>query len=164
MVMILTEFLVVGGVLYIGVSAYHKQRKKQKLAQFLQLQKRTAAGRNIIPSSDEAKAVSQPFTQDKTLPGVGKKRCQQFKTKRREAEKEASRLLTISLISLGFATAGVLLYAPLVILSLPGALYATMPLHKSTFKAFKEGKVKVDTLATLTVVGCLVNGYMWFWV
>ncbi|MGQ4808064.1 Potassium-transporting ATPase ATP-binding subunit [Candidatus Entotheonellaceae bacterium PAL068K] len=123
-----------------------------------------------IPSMayDKTKTAIQRLTQDNIAPFLGDTRRQQCKAlssaadKRDRGEDEQKndrKLLPIALISLGFATAGALVYPPLGLLSLPGVLYATMPLHKSTFKALKEGKVKVDTLATITVIGCLVKGY-----
>jgi len=66
----------------------------------------------------------------------------------------------ITMISMGLAVMGTLLGSPiLAILSLPAPLYLTLPIHRSSIQALKEGKVKVDTMATVTAIGALLYGY-----
>jgi Cu2+-exporting ATPase len=54
------------------------------------------------------------------------------------AEKKLNRYLVYSSISLGLATAGTLFYPPLILLSLPGLIYGTIPVWKEAFRTFQE--------------------------
>lgn len=68
--------------------------------------------------------------------------------------------LALACGSLGLALTGNLLNSPLLrILSIPGFIQSTMPLHKNTLRLLKEGKVSVDTIVTVIILGCLFKGY-----
>ncbi|MEM7343499.1 MAG: heavy metal translocating P-type ATPase [Chloroflexota bacterium] len=76
-----------------------------------------------------------------------------------EFEKEVNRNLTVSLVSLGLATAGGLLYPPLIILSIPGLVYTALPIFEEATEAAKEGKVGVALVDFLSIGGTLLAGY-----
>ena len=47
------------------------------------------------------------------------------------------------------------------LLSLPGFIYTSMPVYKATYADLKQGKVTINSLLSLTLISCLLNGY-WF--
>ena len=47
------------------------------------------------------------------------------------------------------------------LLSLPGFIYTSMPAYKATYADLKQGKVTINSLLSLTLISCLLNGY-WF--
>jgi len=62
--------------------------------------------------------------------------------------------------SVGLTTAFVgKIYPPSALLSIPCALYATRRSNKRTLKLTLKGKTDVDTMVSITIVGCLAFGY-----
>lgn len=71
--------------------------------------------------------------------------------------------LPIMATSFGLATAGALVYPPLGLLSLPGAIYATLPIYQNAvFSLLYDRRVHVHTLFTITAATCIVGGYYFY--
>lgn len=67
--------------------------------------------------------------------------------------------IAVASISLGLALGG-LLYPPLALLSIPGLIYTSIPIHKRTYNLLKsKKKVGVDSLVSITFIGCIAFGY-----
>ncbi len=73
-------------------------------------------------------------------------------------QEKIKRMTDVSLISLGFATGG-LFFPPLSILSVPGIVYTCWPRFLKTWQLLTQGKVTVDILVSVTVLGCILSGY-----
>lgn len=75
-----------------------------------------------------------------------------------------NRDLTIASASLGMAIAGSLFYPPLQLLCLPPLLYSLRYMFQNSYRALYKpnlrDKAHVNTLTTITVVTCLLNGYV----
>lgn len=77
------------------------------------------------------------------------------------AMQNANRDLTIASAALGVAIAGSLFYPPLQLLSIPGLLYAVRKMFTNSYQTLrKEGKVHVNSLVSISVMGCLFSGYI----
>ncbi len=67
--------------------------------------------------------------------------------------------ISVALASTGFAIGGAWFYPPLVVLSLPGCIYASLPLHRHALQMLREGRIGVDTLLSITAIGALLTGH-----
>lgn len=77
-----------------------------------------------------------------------------------EEEREANRCLMAAGISLAFATTGVLFYPPLVLLSVPGLVYGTLPVWRQAAKAIiEENKVSIAVIDSITLPVLVATGH-----
>lgn len=112
---------------------------------------------------------SGPKTQ-RVMPFTGGVRGQQMKEFSADTVEEKSprkrlndRNMNVSLVSMGFAGAGALFYAPLALLSLPGIVYVTQyAILEALRSLIYDKKFTVDSLSALMKVLLVVNGYL-FW-
>jgi len=105
-----------------------------------------------LPASSK-KALSQP-KQDISLVSVDK-----FKTS--AIEKEVNRDFALSLLSLGFSTAGILFYAPLSLLSFPLIIYIFFKYIKNRYHSIfiqKKNQESVAILELVFLIGVLAAG------
>ncbi len=104
-------------------------------------------------------------------PLVGKERDRQFAVlhadsenalrsiEAREEEEEAQLQLGVSLLTLGVTVAGQLFYPPLMLLSLPGLVYTTIPYLRKGYEDLKaKGRPTVTTLDLILLPGVLLLG------
>ncbi len=81
-----------------------------------------------------------------------------------DEEKMVNRNLSLSLITAGLASAGILFYPPLSILSAIGSLYISLPIfQKAKDAVFKEHRIRIELLDSLMAVLLLGNGYFFAW-
>lgn len=72
-----------------------------------------------------------------------------FKTQNNEAMLSSSAALACS-------TLGVLVYAPISMLSVPLLIYSTQDIHKRSFYLMKNRKVSTETLISITLLGAII--------
>lgn len=74
-----------------------------------------------------------------------------------------NRDFAIGSASLGIALAGNLFYPPLQILCLPGLFYSVRYMFQNSYRALRSPKIRdkvhVNTLSSLTIIACLLDGY-----
>lgn len=143
------------GVVYLAVKDYRVRRRKLHLALFLQSEKSARPGRDGFWQHQMA---------SRRLMGTRQQQFNAMLTRHdihdiSEADRRLNRVLGIAFASLGFAIAGAWLYPPLALLSVPGYIYASIPLHTSTLHLLREGRVGVDTLMSITSIGAILTGY-----
>lgn len=92
---------------------------------------------------------------------VSKKEKPKEKKKAKEKQ-EAQKIdqgLAVSSLSLGLATAGALVYAPLSVTAIVGLLYLGVPLGKEAYEWLKNEGRTAALLDLLVLAGCLTQGY-----
>ena len=77
----------------------------------------------------------------------------------RSVKTKTKRDFMIAVTCMGFAMAGVLVNPIWEALCVPGFVYITIPVYKKAFRLLKKGKVTVDTLSSISILTCLLNGY-----
>ncbi|MCI5141855.1 MAG: hypothetical protein D3909_09055 [Candidatus Electrothrix sp. ATG1] len=75
------------------------------------------------------------------------------------AEKEVNRDLVISTAAMGAALVGRLVAPPMLLLSLPGWAYVSMPAFIQAYDRMRRKDVDISTIYTVTAAGCLAGGY-----
>ena len=181
--MLLTTALITGSAFYIGATKYkERQKRKKKPWTFYaekiekrQLAKRRGRKNHTLLSTEIPSQIVAwaKFSKEKIcllLPYSGSSidsRRQQLKeissasdeSEVNEVEQKLNRDLTISAISLAFASAGPLLYPPLSILTIPGLSWLTLVASKDAYHSFKQGRgLSVDVLTTLFFAGTIATG------
>jgi Cu2+-exporting ATPase len=74
-----------------------------------------------------------------------------------------NRNMKVSVVSMAFAGAGTLFYAPLTLLSLPGIVYITQFAAREAARSLIDDRtLTVDSLSALMKVLLVVNGYLFF--
>jgi Cu2+-exporting ATPase len=126
------EILILGGILYTGYSNL----------------KKIPDTKNILADTTDTKSTS--LVRKNAQPQKVQKRT--IKTKIKEVEHN----LIFALLGLALTTGGILFYWPLSFISIPFIIYAGRQNHKSTYELIKRGKASVDTLITITIVGCII--------
>ncbi len=122
--------LVVGGVVYAGVSTVRKHQRKKD---FLWLTKQNTESANL-------------FRQQ----GVDLV----------ELEKSINRNFTISSFSLGVAVTGSLVYPPLMAITIPLTIYDASPLFKEAYEAlFYHGQTKTAIISSVVIIGTLTTNH-----
>lgn len=77
-----------------------------------------------------------------------------------DVEREADQDMSIALTSLGIATAGTLIYAPLLLASLPGLIYLSWKRYKALYHSlFKQRRVTMDLIDAVCVIGVFGGGF-----
>ncbi|MDQ6975533.1 MAG: heavy metal translocating P-type ATPase [Mariprofundaceae bacterium] len=74
-------------------------------------------------------------------------------------ERELRSDMAISTVSLTLSVLGNLVYAPLIILSIPGWIYVSLPAVMQAIAQLREKKVDVSILFTITFIACITAGY-----
>ena len=78
-------------------------------------------------------------------------------------EQEINHYLAISTATMGIALTGLLFYPSLVLVSLAGTIYCTVPLYKAAYHSLvKERKITVDVLYAFTHTSVFVKGLFAF--
>jgi len=75
-------------------------------------------------------------------------------------QQTANRELAIATTSLGLAIAGTFVYTPLVLASVAGVAYLTVPVWQRGYQAVKEQKVKREVLDSVALPGLILTGYV----
>ena len=186
--MALTAILVSGGAIVVGTKAYRAYKKKRNAAWFDSVvgtaQKSRTDKRYLSALIAAGKETVQRIEPNQII-ASGKATWQRIKPKKRTlfsedvrrqqlkeiiptvdetdisgAEKKINRHLAISLASLGLATTGSLLYPPLSLLSVPGAVYICIPFFQKAYQSlFKEGRAGVALVDSIAAGGLLAMGY-----
>ena len=152
MLLTISALTATGGVLYTGVNAYKKNKKKKERPWTFVAERRGLAK----PKKKSKRTLSSQFSlgvRDQQL-----KEISSVTETMSEAEKEIDRHLVLSLSSLGLTVAGALIYPPLSLLSLPGLFYVYKPWFEEAYQSlFSERHVGVIVLDTVLVSGMLVT-------
>ena len=156
----LAEIVLTGGSIY-ALSVYRKQSKKKQISEFLYSESESLNGHHLNGTRNSLTRLRNK------LPSViSQTREQQLNEvlDRRERtkgpmEKQVDKTIKIGLVSGAFALAGSLLYKPLGLLSIPGLIWAGLPIYGSAWRLLKQGKVSVATIITIVVIGCILKGY-----
>jgi len=82
-----------------------------------------------------------------------------MKEYRRADGKFINRAILVTLISMGFAMFSNF-YPVFGVISVVGILYSTRPVFTQSFRMLKSGRVGVDILSGLTILGCILSGYI----
>jgi Cu2+-exporting ATPase len=78
-----------------------------------------------------------------------------------DAEKEVNRRILISLGALGFALAGELLFAPLLIPAVLGGIYASLSVYGQAYRSLvKKRKIDLSVLGGLNMIGTWLGGFI----
>ncbi len=78
----------------------------------------------------------------------------------RRQERELHHSLSLSLGSLGLATAGLVLFPPLRLLSSAATLYAALPIHRRAYQAIvQERRLHPALIESLATLGAVLSGY-----
>lgn len=81
-----------------------------------------------------------------------------------ESEERTNRYLGVSLTSLGFASAGALLYPPLSLISAASLVYVSVPFSQDAYKSLvEEKKVNIGVLDTVLAGMCIATGHYFAW-
>jgi heavy metal translocating P-type ATPase len=141
------ETFALGSILYIGFKELKNGFKKDKL--FLP---------SKIKTSTETKcAMEDRLTQlFEELPQQSDNNDKQLL--KQTFEEKSKREMVPASIALALSTAG-FYYYPLSPLSLPFVIYASKNVYKKAFQLIKQGKVNVNTLMAITVVGVIIMGH-----
>ncbi len=81
-----------------------------------------------------------------------------LQTFKRPDEKEINRDIGITLVSMGFAM-GAMSYPFFGLFTCVGLIYVTRIVFINAWKLLKSGRVGVDILTSLSILGCLASGY-----
>ncbi|MEE8302926.1 MAG: hypothetical protein V3S24_10870, partial [Candidatus Tectomicrobia bacterium] len=76
-----------------------------------------------------------------------------------EAEQMINRHLAVCSLSAVLATAGLLVYPPLRLFSVPGIVYVAVPIFRGAYREFRdEGKVTMTLVYSMLIIGTLFLG------
>ncbi|XCN74097.1 MAG: heavy metal translocating P-type ATPase [Candidatus Electrothrix aestuarii] len=75
------------------------------------------------------------------------------------AEKDVNRDMVISTAAMGTAIVGRLVAPPMLLLSLPGWAYVSMPAFIQAYDKIRRKEVDISTIYTVTAAGCFFGGY-----
>ena len=154
----LMEFTIAGGALYSGVRTYKKYYRKKQLVSFLRPELALAdpSSSLVSPAVKRVDVPSEQLHEDRILSLLGKAVPQASSSYVRAFRRD----LVIGISSLGFATAGALIYPPLRLLSLPGIIYLFRSIVLRSYKTLVDkGKLSVDVLIILATTMLLATGY-----
>lgn len=179
--MLLTNVLLAGSALYIGGKKYQSYKKKKNTPWtfYAERMKKKHKTKNLLTRKNTFSKIAsgvQKFQAEEIAPllrgvedslGTLELRDQQLRdisnniddSRANELERKLNRDVVISSISLGFVTAGALIYTPLRLLSVPGLCWITVVTSQDAYRAFKEGRgIGVDLFGALFFVGTLTTG------
>jgi len=146
--------IVVGAVSYIGVKIYLKGKKRKKLITVLV---------DASPT-DEQKSSFQAFIPQKMGPFLSETHRQQMqevsagKQEISQTEKKMDRALVIASANMGVAAIS-WFYPPLVLITIPGLIYGTIPLYQLAYKDMKEGRLSSYVVDAIGTTGMAMGGF-----
>lgn len=154
------ESLVIGSVLYGGYQQNKKQRRLEKRHQARLAQqdpnKIPLTAPKVVEDNGSIGAIVKGSIQD------GHEHCDKPKTLtqhvKRAFKSENSRSLIIASSGLVLSATGLFVYTAVGLLSIPFVLYTSRGAHLKALKDLKQGKAGIDTLVSITLLGCLVTG------
>ncbi|MGB0386453.1 MAG: heavy metal translocating P-type ATPase [Ardenticatenaceae bacterium] len=184
--MLITNALIASSTisaLYVGVKAIKEDQKRKKTpwtyyAEKMDKKRRRRGKKSAYQSAIEPNifpAMAMPsvgllaltkFKEEKIKPLFADSRSEQLKeisaTLDEEKTQDARRLtreLTISLVSLSFASAGPLFYSPLSYLSIPGICWLGVGIYKDFYFSLKEKQgVGMALYRVMYITGTLATG------
>jgi len=154
--MLIELFLVSGGIMYAGASAYKKLGGNTYFSSNLKKMAKSKLKSEKTFSTDlrqqQIIALSSSNTENAEISELDSELDQE--------NKETNYYLSVSSIGLGLATTGALVSPPLSLLSVPVSLYASLPIFQLTYQSiFKERQLKVTVLDSIAIIGGLITGY-----
>ena len=170
--MALFPFALAGGLLYASLKSYQQLQGKKKLIEIIHPTIQSSS-HPLVRLVNQADQTYQNFMQRKIDPLLtGSNRQNQLALLQNntpvisppnEHEQEMNRLIALSGLTMGLATVGSYLFAPLVVPAMALGIYLMLPLYQMTFNnLFQERKIKLDLLASLYLTGFWLAGYTIF--
>jgi len=170
--MALFPFVLAGGVLYAGLKSYQQLQGKKKLVEIIHPTVQTSS-HPLVQLVNQADQTYQKFIQRKIDPLLmGATRQNQLALLQNNLpvnsppnaqEQQMNRLMALAGVTMGLATVGSYLFAPLMIPAMALGIYMMLPLYQMTFKnLFQKRKIKLDLLASLYLTGFWLAGYTIF--
>jgi len=135
----LINILVLCGILYVGFKSFLKQQQIDK-------------SKNSTETSVTKERLTKIFEESSN------QNTQQGTSEHSSAltfKEQNNREIVSASIAMVLSSVGSWLYWPLGFLSIPFVIYASKQYHKETYELIKQGKVSVETLITITIVGVL---------
>ncbi len=145
----LVELLVTAGGIATGMTLYQKHLKGKHSGQWLEdLRRATRRTSELIFGNERNQQLLSLSSEEET-------------DTRRKTEKIINRKVAVSVISTGFATAGLFLYAPLGLLCLPGIIYVSKDIFVSGYRSLvHQRKANVDVISGLCKIFLLISGHL----
>ena len=170
--MFLTSAVIAGGAIYVGAKAYKKFKKKKKTLGALYASgmayKQTPKKRSFsLALYAKGKTAWATFQTEKITPLFGDIRNPHPQVVSARLEESdigtiegwINREFAISTASLGLAAAGALVYPPLVLASVVGLVYLTLPVWQKAYEALvKERRVNTMVVEAIFLPGLLLTG------
>ena len=150
------EIAALSSVLYVGFKKFEKYREIDKNVGIKGKDTQSLTDQNdpTIKTSLEEK-LTQII--DDTNQNQQKGLANQKKSKRNSFQTENNREIASASVGLTFSTIGFFSHI-FGLFSIPFILYSSKGAHKKTFQLIKKGKVSVDTLVSITMLGCILLG------
>ena len=157
---LLSPFLLAGGLLYTGLSISYRERKKNSNEDLL------------VAVVGKVDTICQQFAQQNLDPLLSRSTRQTQLTQigdgdapsvASEQEQELNRLVALSGVMIVSATISTYLFSPLLILTTALGIYLLLPLYKRTFKTLiQEHKIRLNLLISLYLTASWLAGYYIF--
>lgn len=169
--MVLFEAAVAGGMLYAGVRAYQQHRSKPTLGQILaQREPQPTPSATFAPIDLYHKARTEVERNLRTIPllrlndarreHLAELASSAEQPEVSEEEREINTLLTVSVLSLGATSIGILFYPPLVLAAIIPIAYTFYPYVRGGYRAlFRERKINTAVVDMIVMPGLLLAGY-----
>lgn len=171
--MLLTSVVVTSAVFVSGVRLYREKKRHTKLLWMRDERRRVKPQlpghrSNLVGSARNAPiAAKHELKRDKIHRFFGQRleQLSEFSQAEvpqdiRDAERQMTLNVSVSIVCLGLTTVGGLFYPPLALLSVPGLFYLTSIYVKGAYHLIRrEGKVAVALLDVLSFGGAFVTGH-----
>ena len=143
------NLLILSGIFYVGFKSFKKQGQVKKLED--QASTKSTQSNSVI--ENQFSQMVAESSHKETQAGTSKQSSAiTFK-------KQNKRNMLSASIAMVLSSVGSWLYQPLSFFSIPLIIYATKHYHKETYRLTKQGKVSLDTLMSITILGCFIPGY-----
>jgi Cu2+-exporting ATPase len=136
------ETVVLAGILYAGFKNFKKQPCEVE-------KKASTETKSVV--EEQLTQISRESDNQQGKEGKQKNSALTFK-------KQNQREIVSALIAMGLSLAGLWLYRPLAFFSIPILVYANKQWNQMTYKLIKQGKTGIETLISVSVVGCIIMG------
>lgn len=114
----------------------------------------------LSPEQSEKKKSSAPRRHRENVEAVsGAEDLEHESRSNSLAEKDVNRDMVISTAAMGTALVGRLVAPPMLLLSLPGWAYVSMPAFIQAYDKIRRKEVDISTIYTVTAAGCLSGGF-----
>ncbi|MDM8561157.1 heavy metal translocating P-type ATPase [Candidatus Parabeggiatoa sp. HSG14] len=151
----MTKILIVGAALgYTVFKVYqgYKETKKTKISPSLSTPKKVILKKEKITLPSDMVINNQPV--EENLPVVTDENLTN------EIKKSAERDFIVSSASLGLTTVGALVYPPLIIASIAGMVYLTIPIwQKGYHSLFKKRQIDIAVIDSIALPGIFLTGH-----